>query len=91
MNQLFPLLAVGLVSVVSINSHAGEPCILKLDFHPDRVEGIAKSAVKNLPDGRFEVDLKQGEEAIFYGKNVATANIVPVKALPEDANTFGLH
>ncbi|MEN8863825.1 MAG: glycoside hydrolase family 95-like protein [Lentimonas sp.] len=81
----------GRTQFVSIKSHAGEPCILKLDFHPARVEGIAKSAVKNLPDGCLEVDLKLGEEAIFYGKNVASASIVPVKALPENTNTFGLN
>ncbi|CAA6676250.1 MULTISPECIES: glycosyl hydrolase family 95 catalytic domain-containing protein [unclassified Lentimonas] len=81
----------GRTQFVSVKSLAGEPCILKLDFQPARVEGIAKSAVTRLDDGRFAVDLKQGEAAIFYAKDVESAIVGPVKALPENCNTFGLN
>lgn len=81
----------GLTQFVSIKSLAGEPCILKLDFHPDRVDGISKAAVKRLKDGRFEIELKRGEEAVFFAKNVDVPIIAPVAALPENSNTFGLN
>lgn len=80
----------GRTEFVSVKSNAGEPCILKLDFKPRRVTGIEKSAVKRLADGRYEVALEQGEEAIFYNKNVAQAYVAPVQALPANYNTFGL-
>lgn len=81
----------GLTQFVSIKSNAGEPCLLKLDFQPKRIEGINNSAVKLLPDGRFELAMKEGETAIFYADKVNKARIEAVKASPENCNTFGLN
>ena len=81
----------GVTQFVSIKSNAGEPCLLKLDFQYKRVEGIAKSAIKRLSDGRLELEMKAGEEAIFYADNVDAASVEAVKALPENCNSFGLN
>jgi hypothetical protein len=81
----------GRTQFVAVRSHAGEPCILKLDFQPDHVAGIATSAVKRLGDGRFAVTLQPGEQAIFYNKHVDRAYLAPVAALPENCNSFGLN
>ncbi|CAA6689510.1 MULTISPECIES: glycosyl hydrolase family 95 catalytic domain-containing protein [unclassified Lentimonas] len=81
----------GVTQFVSIKSNAGEPCFLKLDFQPKRVEGIAKSAVTRLPDGRFEVAMQAGDQAIFYADHVDVAQVAPVNALPENCNSFGLN
>ncbi|MCH6258701.1 hypothetical protein MLD52_19230 [Puniceicoccaceae bacterium K14] len=82
--------AAGLTRFVSVKSNAGEPCVLKLDFQPERVEGIEMSAVEYLPDGRFKVELKLGEQAIFYADAVDVARIAPVSAEPENYNSFGV-
>lgn len=81
----------GTTQFVAVKSNAGEPCVLKLDFVPKRVEGIVKSAVKRLANGRFELEMKAGEQAIFYADAVNVAQVSPVKALPENSNTFGLN
>lgn len=80
----------GVTQFVSVKSNADEPCLLKLDFQPKRVEGIEKSAYKRLPDGRFEVKMKAEEQAIFYADNVDDASVKAVNALPENCNSFGL-
>ena len=81
----------GKTQFVRLKSNAGEPCILKLDFNPERVDGIKKSSVKWLSDGRYSVAMKAGEEAIFYAKVSSQALVAPVLALPENRNTFGLN
>lgn len=81
----------GKTQFARVKSKAGEPCILKLDFNPERVGGIKKSAVIRLPDGRYSVAMKAGEEAILYAKDVSEAIVAPVPALPENRNTFGLN
>jgi hypothetical protein len=81
----------GKTQFARVKSKAGEPCILKLDFNPERVGGIKKSAVIRLPDGRYSVAMKAGEEAILYAKDVSEAIVAPVPAQPENRNTFGLN
>ncbi len=81
----------GVTQFVSVKSHAGEPCFLKLDFEPARIEGVDKSAVKSLSEGRFEILLKQGEKAILYPKNIKSATISPINGLSTEYNTFGLN
>jgi alpha-L-fucosidase 2 len=81
----------GATQFVRIKSNAGEPCVVKLDFIPQNIEGVSKSAVETLPDGRIKIQLKKDEEAMFYANDVKDARIVPVVAKPENCNTFGLN
>lgn len=81
----------GHTEFVSIRSHAGEPCKLLLDFLPARVEGIAKSAVERLPNGRFVVDIKAGQQVIFFAEGIFEASVEPVQADPTKTNAFGLN
>jgi len=81
----------GMTEFVSVKSHAGEPCIVKLDFKPARIAGVDGSAVKVLKDGRLAVTMKEGEQVIFYAEGVAGAAVAPVKADPDQINSFGIN
>ncbi|MGJ8649647.1 MAG: glycosyl hydrolase family 95 catalytic domain-containing protein [Opitutaceae bacterium] len=81
----------GQTQFVSVTSNAGEPCLLKLDFAPERVEGIAKSAVKRLENGSYSVSMKKSETAIFYAKGVQQAVVGPVEPDASKVNSFGLN
>ena len=81
----------GKTQFICIESLAGEPCRLKTDLVPDRIEGIAKEAVKKQADGVFQIDLKRGEKVVLYAAGVdPNMAIKPVPASPENCNTFGL-
>ncbi|WP_144057592.1 glycosyl hydrolase family 95 catalytic domain-containing protein [Novipirellula maiorica] len=81
----------GATQFIRIKSRAGEPCLLKTEMVPARIAGIEKSAVRQMPEGRFKIDLKQGEEAILYAEGVEEAIVEPVAAKPENCNSFGLN
>lgn len=76
---------------VAIKSNAGEPCVLKLDFQPSKIEGVKKSAVNRLPDGRISIVMEAGEEAVLFAEGVSEALVKPVLASPEGSNSFGLN
>ena len=81
----------GKTQFVSIESLAGEPCLLKTDLVPDRIEGVERQAVRRRSDGVFQIDLKRGDKVVLYAAGVGpTATIEPVVASPENCNTFGL-
>jgi hypothetical protein len=80
----------GVTQWVRIRSRVGEPCILKTDLLPARVEGIQSSSIKRLPDGSFRIDLIKGEEVTLFAAGVASVEVEAVKAMPENCNTFGL-
>jgi len=81
----------GSAEFVAIKSTAGEPCVIQLGFKPARVEGVDSSAVKPLEGGRIAVDLKPGQEVVFYAKGVKEASITAVPASAENFNRFGLN
>ncbi len=81
----------GVTEFVSIKSHAGEPCVVKLDFKPARIEGINPAGVKILKDGRLAVSMKSGERVTFFNDGVEEAIVTPVKADGEQINSFGLN
>ncbi|MGJ8656012.1 MAG: glycosyl hydrolase family 95 catalytic domain-containing protein [Akkermansiaceae bacterium] len=81
----------GKTEFVSIKSHAGEPCVVKLDFKPVKIMGIDQSAVKMLEDGRYAVELKAGEQVILFAVGIMDAIVEPVKADPQKINSFGLN
>ncbi len=76
---------------VRIKSLAGEPCLLKLDFVPERIEGIQTSAMVRRNDGTLQLDLKRGDEVILFAPGAAEDAVVePVAASADRCNTFGL-
>lgn len=81
----------GITRFIRIRSIAGEPCILKTEMVPVRMEGIDQSAVKRLSDGCLKIDLKEGEEVFLFAQGADQATIEAVVAKQEDCNTFGLN
>ena len=76
---------------VSVKSNAGEPCLLKLDFKPIRIEGVEQSAVTKLNGGRLKIELSAGDTAIFHANKVGDAIVKPVEGSPQKSNSFGLN
>jgi hypothetical protein len=66
----------GLTEFVRIKSNAGEPCILKTDLDFSRIVGVKRSALKQLPNGRIEIDLKKSEEVILCANGVDHAIVI---------------
>ena len=81
----------GETEFVAVKSNAGEPCVLKLDFEPKRIEGIAESAIKKLADGRLEVNIPSGTSVVFYADEVGEALVKPVEGSVAKRNSFGLN
>ena len=81
----------GKTEFIRIKSNAGEPCILKTDMAIGRIEGVKKSVLKTLENGRIRIDLKKGEAIILYNNGVDVAKVGPVDAKPDACNSFGLN
>lgn len=81
----------GKTDFVAVKSNAGQPCLLKLDFEPKRIEGIDRSAVTKGADGRWKVGVSAGESVVFYANDVGDAFVKPVEGSVEKRNSFGLN
>ncbi|MDF7800155.1 hypothetical protein P4C99_11820 [Pontiellaceae bacterium B1224] len=81
----------GATQFVCIKSNAGEPCVLKLDFEPAKIEGIPETAVKQVECGLYKLDLKKGQTATFFGKVTEVAVVEPVESDSKGWNAFGLN
>ena len=82
----------GVTQWVRIKSLAGEPCRIKPNLPGQiRISGKRKFSLKNLGDGIYELDLKQGEEALLYsGDRTPKPAVVPLPAQKKHCNRFGL-
>ncbi|WP_404310095.1 glycosyl hydrolase family 95 catalytic domain-containing protein [Neorhodopirellula lusitana] len=81
----------GRTQFVCVESRAGEPCLLKTDFDPVRIEGVQEQAVERRADGLLQIDLKRGEKVVLFADGVSPVSVIePVEASPENCNTFGL-
>ncbi|MDF7809321.1 hypothetical protein P4E94_17890 [Pontiellaceae bacterium B12219] len=81
----------GKTCFIRIKSNAGEPCLLQTDIELGRIEGLPKSKVKQLKDGLYSIELKNGQTATLFVKGIEDATIAPVVATPENCNVFGLN
>jgi hypothetical protein len=81
----------GITQFVCIKSMAGEPCRLKTDIQLGRVCGIPASAVKQVEDGLYEIELKKGQAVTLFAEGVEDVAIGPVPANPAACNAFGLN
>jgi len=77
---------------VRVKSLAGEPCRIKPDLSgPIRVSGDRWFSLKDLGDGIYELDIKQGEEALlFSGDTMPKPTVTPLPARNERCNRYGL-
>ena len=76
---------------VSVKSNAGQPCMLKLDFEPNRIEGVDSSAVTKRDDGRLEVEIPKDATVTFYADETSEALVEPVEGTAASRNSFGLN
>jgi hypothetical protein len=76
---------------VRVESLAGEPCRIKADFTgPVKVVADRGLAVRMLPEGVLELDLRKGEAAVLYAGNTRPPlNVEPVASQSGIANWFG--
>ena len=76
---------------VRVESLAGEPCRVKTDLSaPVKVLADRKIAVKQLPDGVLELDLRKGEAAVLYaGETVPPLRVETVASQSGISNWFG--
>jgi alpha-L-fucosidase 2 len=77
---------------VRIKSLKGEPCIIMPALDGKiQVSGNRKFELKEIKQGRYSLDLKQGEEAILWsGDQMPDLTISPLPAEPGKSNSFGL-
>ena len=77
---------------VRIKSLKGEPCIIMPALDGKiQVSGNRKFELKEIEQGRYSLDLKQGEEAILWsGDQMPDLTISPLPAEPGKSNSFGL-
>jgi len=81
----------GATHFIRIKSNAGQTCLLQTDIKLGQIAGIPKSAVKQVEERLYEIDLKKGQTVTFLADGVERATISPVKAKPENNNIFGLN
>jgi hypothetical protein len=81
----------GITQFIQIKSKAGEPCLLKSDIKLGRIEGIPESAVKQVAQGLYKINLNKGQTMTLFAEGVEGAVISPVEAKPENCNAFGLN
>ena len=80
----------GHTQFIRIKSFAGEPCRIKSDLPaPVKLLGPATTNLRQH-DGVIELDLKRGEEVIFYsGTKPDDFTIIPLPHLNADCNSWG--
>ncbi len=78
----------GQIQWICIKSLAGEPCHIKPNLSgPIRVSGDRMFSLKDLGDGIYELDIKQGEAALLYsGDTMPKPTITPLPAQNERCN-----
>ncbi|MFC5051798.1 hypothetical protein ACFPK9_14435 [Rubritalea spongiae] len=81
----------GKTEFVTIQSHAGEPYVIKIDFTPERVEGIEQSAVKRLKEGVYSVSMNESESVTLFARGVKETRIEAVDPDKSKLNSFGLN
>jgi len=77
---------------VRVQSLAGEPCRIKPNLPgPVRAAGKREFALRDLGGGVYELDLRQGEEALLYCGDTSPQPIVaPLSAQEGKCNRYGL-
>jgi len=77
---------------VRVQSLAGEPCRIKPNLPgPVRAAGKREFALRDLGGGVYELDLRQGEEALLYCGDTSPQPIVaPLPAQEGKCNRYGL-
>ncbi|MDR6550137.1 glycosyl hydrolase family 95 catalytic domain-containing protein [Paenibacillus qinlingensis] len=87
--------AEGATMWIRVKSLAGQPCRLKTDMTGDiRMSASSNIQYRSLGGGIFELDLPQGEEAVLYRADYATADrgsweVEPVPAESHMCGYFG--
>jgi hypothetical protein len=77
---------------VRVQSLAGEPCRIKPTLPgPVRAAGEREFALRDLGGGVYELDLRQGEEALLYcGDKLPETTVEPWPAQEGKCNRYGL-
>ncbi|MBL7037039.1 MAG: hypothetical protein ISR77_00345 [Pirellulaceae bacterium] len=77
---------------VRVQSLAGEPCRVKPNLPgPVRAAGKREFSLRDLGGGVYELDLRQGEEALLYcGDTTPKPMVAPLPAQDGKCNRYGL-
>jgi hypothetical protein len=83
----------GKTAWVRVQSLAGEPCALQVDFGGEMPKVLASRDMKrtNVSPGVWSLDLQQGESAVLYaGADPPNLEIAPLSMARQEMNRYGL-
>jgi hypothetical protein len=80
----------GITQFVSVQSTAGEPCVLDLDFTPRAEAGVR---VDRLEENVYRVDLKKGQSVVLTNVDIVRPRLTarPVEAQHGRENWYGIN
>jgi len=79
----------GMTKFFSIESLAGETCIIKSDIPVKIIRNSNNIKINRITDFSFEIHLEKGQKVSFYRNDCEKPDIQPVQTIDNKTNTWG--